>query len=150
MIQPHRGQLFRASEYASGSYVQPEGEFIGMLRGFGAQKLRWEGDALCAQVDPEIFFPEKGGSTKEAKSICAKCEVANECLIFALANDERYGVFGGKSERERRAMKPRKCRECENPVLGNPSARYCSAECSEAGARRMRREAERRRKEGAS
>src|ERR687895_770109 len=65
----------------------------------------WQERALCAQTDPEAFFPEKGGSTKEAKRICAGCEVRAECLEYALANDERFGIWGGLSERERRKLK---------------------------------------------
>lgn len=61
--------------------------------------------ALCAQTDPEIFFPEKGGSTREAKRVCLNCEVRNECLVEALTNDERFGIWGGFSERERRRIK---------------------------------------------
>jgi WhiB family redox-sensing transcriptional regulator len=65
----------------------------------------WAERALCSQTDPEAFFPEKGGSTREAKRICTGCEVKNECLEYALANDERFGIWGGLSERERRRMK---------------------------------------------
>jgi WhiB family redox-sensing transcriptional regulator len=65
----------------------------------------WTDRALCAQTDPEAFYPEKGGSTREAKKVCASCPVAAECLAYALANDERFGIWGGKSERERRALK---------------------------------------------
>ena len=61
--------------------------------------------ALCAQTDPEAFFPEKGGSTREAKRICLGCEVRDACLDYALANDERFGIWGGLSERERRRLK---------------------------------------------
>ena len=64
-----------------------------------------DGRALCAQTDPEIFFPEKGGSTREAKKVCAGCEVRAECLAYALNNDERFGIWGGLSERERRRLK---------------------------------------------
>ena len=67
--------------------------------------LAWQGDALCAQTDPEAFFPEKGGSTREAKRICESCEVRAECLEYALANDERFGIWGGLSERERRKLR---------------------------------------------
>ena len=65
----------------------------------------WHERALCAQTDPEAFFPEKGGSTREAKKICTGCEVRSECLTYALANDERFGIWGGLSERERRRLK---------------------------------------------
>jgi WhiB family redox-sensing transcriptional regulator len=65
----------------------------------------WHGRALCAQTDPEAFFPEKGGSTRDAKRICTGCEVRSECLSYALANDERFGIWGGLSERERRRLK---------------------------------------------
>ncbi|WP_336659049.1 WhiB family transcriptional regulator [Leucobacter sp. USHLN153] len=67
--------------------------------------LEWRKDALCAQTDPEAFFPEKGGSTREAKRICEGCEVRSECLEYALENDERFGIWGGLSERERRRMR---------------------------------------------
>lgn len=66
---------------------------------------QWQERALCAQTDPEAFFPEKGGSTREAKRICLGCEVKDECLESALANDERFGIWGGLSERERRRLK---------------------------------------------
>ena len=65
----------------------------------------WQDRALCAQTDPEAFFPEKGGSTREAKRICLGCEVRDACLEYALANDERFGIWGGLSERERRRLK---------------------------------------------
>jgi WhiB family redox-sensing transcriptional regulator len=65
----------------------------------------WQENALCAQTDPEAFFPEKGGSTREAKRICQGCEVRDACLDYALANDERFGIWGGLSERERRRLK---------------------------------------------
>jgi WhiB family redox-sensing transcriptional regulator len=68
-------------------------------------ELDWQERALCAQTDPEAFFPEKGGSTREAKRVCMSCEVRGECLDYALANDERFGIWGGLSERERRRIK---------------------------------------------
>lgn len=68
----------------------------------------WQQRALCPQVDPEVFFPEKGGSTREAKKVCSSCEVQAECLEYALGNEERFGIWGGLSERERRKLKKRK------------------------------------------
>ncbi|TLP76843.1 WhiB family transcriptional regulator [Nesterenkonia sphaerica] len=70
-------------------------------------ELAWQVDALCAQTDPEAFFPEKGGSTRDAKKVCGACNVKQECLDYALANDERFGIWGGLSERERRKLKRR-------------------------------------------
>ena len=68
-------------------------------------ELDWQDRALCAQTDPEAFFPEKGGSTREAKRVCRSCEVRAECLEYALEHDERFGIWGGMSERERRRLK---------------------------------------------
>jgi WhiB family redox-sensing transcriptional regulator len=72
-----------------------------------AEQASWQARALCAQTDPEAFFPEKGGSTREAKKICGGCEVRSECLEYALEHDERFGIWGGLSERERRRLKRR-------------------------------------------
>ncbi len=68
-------------------------------------ELSWQERGLCAQTDPEAFFPEKGGSTREAKKVCVSCDVRAECLEYALENDERFGIWGGLSERERRRLK---------------------------------------------
>ena len=68
-------------------------------------ELSWQERGLCAQTDPEAFFPEKGGSTREAKKVCLGCDVRGDCLEYALAHDERFGIWGGLSERERRRLK---------------------------------------------
>lgn len=65
----------------------------------------WMVDAVCPTTDPEAFFPEKGGSTKSAKAVCSGCPVRPDCLAYAIANDERHGVWGGLSERNRRRLK---------------------------------------------
>lgn len=85
---------------------EPEGydEFDAFDPG-SATNEEWQERALCAQTDPEAFFPEKGGSTREAKKICQRCAVRNECLEYALGHDERFGIWGGLSERERRRLK---------------------------------------------
>ena len=67
----------------------------------------WRDSALCAQTDPEIFFPDKGESVTAAKRVCRSCEVRAECLQEALDRGERFGVWGGLSERERRALAAR-------------------------------------------
>jgi WhiB family transcriptional regulator, redox-sensing transcriptional regulator len=82
---------------------------IAGLLGIGAEAdaQSWQEQALCAETDPEAFFPEKGGSTREAKKICTGCEVKAQCLEYALSNDERFGIWGGLSERERRRLRRR-------------------------------------------
>lgn len=90
---------------------QEQAVWIG-LPGFGSDfddegELGWQADALCAQTDPEAFFPEKGGSTRDAKKVCGACTVRAQCLEYALANDERFGIWGGLSERERRRLRKR-------------------------------------------
>lgn len=70
---------------------------------------RWENLALCPEVDPELFFPDKGGSPREALLICHRCEVEAECLADTLAWEaprpgELYGVAGGKTAKERELM----------------------------------------------
>jgi WhiB family redox-sensing transcriptional regulator len=89
----------------------------------------WQNLAVCASADPEVWFPEKGGSTQEAKKICLSCPVRRQCLQSALDRDERFGVFGGYSERERRSLKTadqqstasdrsREARTLEAPTVG--------------------------------
>lgn len=71
----------------------------------------WMIDAVCASVDPEVWFPPKSGSSTPAKRICngfkgsPPCPVRDECLAYALRNSEPWGVWGGKSERERNLLR---------------------------------------------
>ncbi|MFE4834474.1 WhiB family transcriptional regulator [Arthrobacter sp. NPDC056691] len=61
----------------------------------------WREDALCAQVDPELFFPEKGQPSRDAKKICSTCDVREQCLQWAMTANQRHGVWGGLTARER-------------------------------------------------
>ncbi|SDP21196.1 Transcription factor WhiB [Streptomyces sp. cf386] len=63
--------------------------------------LDWQQEALCAQTGADFFFPEPGSSVREAKRICGLCPIRSTCLEYALDNDERFGVWGGLSEKER-------------------------------------------------
>jgi hypothetical protein len=67
----------------------------------------WVADALCAQTDPEVFFPAKGEPSAPAKRICVACPVRSECLDSALARNEPYGVWGGLSAAERYELRRR-------------------------------------------
>lgn len=64
----------------------------------------WMADGLCAQTDPEEFYPDKGGSTAVAKRVCAACPVQDDCLDYALTHREQYGIWGGTSLRERQRL----------------------------------------------
>ncbi len=81
------------SHATTGVFYEPKGE------------LAWQDGAPCSQTDPEVFFPEKGGTTREGKQVCLGCDVRDKCLSYALDNDERFGIWGGLSERERRRLK---------------------------------------------
>jgi WhiB family redox-sensing transcriptional regulator len=85
--------------------VPPMRALMDAVFGEGEDESGWQDRAVCAQTDPDAFFPEKGGSTREAKRVCRACEVRAECLEYALDNDERFGIWGGLSERERRRIK---------------------------------------------
>lgn len=79
----------------------PLAQLVGTIEAMGD----WVDEALCSQTDPERFHPERGESTAEAKKVCLRCAVSGACLSYALAADEKYGVWGGKSARERRRMR---------------------------------------------
>lgn len=65
----------------------------------------WTEHAACRGLNPELFFPERGASTREAKEVCRGCVVREQCLEFALQNGEKFGIWGGLSERERRRIR---------------------------------------------
>jgi WhiB family redox-sensing transcriptional regulator len=94
---------------ASPAEHTPQGVLIDLLHPGDPEEgeLAWQAEALCAQTDPEAFFPEKGGSTRDAKKVCGSCTVRAQCLEYALSNDERFGIWGGLSERERRRLRKR-------------------------------------------
>ncbi|XCM28920.1 WhiB family transcriptional regulator [Streptomyces parvus] len=64
--------------------------------------LAWQEAALCAQTDPDAYFPEVGGSARDAKKTCLACDVQPQCLAYALDTGQRHGVWGGLGERELR------------------------------------------------
>ena len=77
--------------------------------------MDWRSKAACLDVDPELFFPI--GNTgpalrqiEDAKSVCRRCTVVEQCLSWALTSGQDSGVWGGLSEDERRALKRRQAR----------------------------------------
>jgi WhiB family redox-sensing transcriptional regulator len=68
----------------------------------------WQDSALCAQSDPDAWYPELGGDLTAPKAICQRCPVRVACLDMALANDEQFGIWGGMAFNERRAERARR------------------------------------------
>ena len=71
----------------------------------GVEDRGWQSRANCMGVDPDLFFPERGASTREAKEVCRGCVVRDNCLEYALDSGEKFGIWGGMSERERRRLR---------------------------------------------
>ena len=88
-------------------------DFIQLVQSESDEDLaqRWQERANCLGVDPDLFFPERGASTREAKAVCRGCEVRVDCLEYALAHGEKFGIWGGLSERERRRVRRQRALE---------------------------------------
>ena len=82
----------------------------------------WQTHAACVGVDPDLFYPERGEDSRPAKAVCAECIVATECLEYALANRETYGIWGGRSENQREQIRK------ERRAAGQLNARQEAAE----------------------
>ena len=76
-----------------------------LIEALAIDELSWQDYANCRGADADLFFPERGASTRKAKAICAACEVKGDCLDFALRAGEKFGIWGGMSERERRRVR---------------------------------------------
>ncbi|GIU96811.1 MAG: hypothetical protein KatS3mg013_0614 [Actinomycetota bacterium] len=68
---------------------------------------RWQDRAACFGVDPNVFFPVSEEDAAPALAFCAVCRIREECLAWALRNGERYGVWGGLTEQQRRRLQRR-------------------------------------------
>jgi len=64
----------------------------------------WQDKAACFGVDPDVFFPISEEEAGPALTFCASCRIREECLAWALKNGERYGVWGGLTEQQRRRL----------------------------------------------
>ena len=69
------------------------------------QSIEWMRRANCLGCNPVRFFPTVGEAAAEAKAVCAGCTVRVECFEYAAANNERFGVWGGTTEKERRLLR---------------------------------------------
>lgn len=76
-----------------------------LIEALAVDDLSWQDYSNCRGADADLFFPERGASTRKAKAICGACEVRVECLEFAIVQSEKFGIWGGLSERERRRIR---------------------------------------------
>jgi WhiB family redox-sensing transcriptional regulator len=77
----------------------------------------WRVDAICAQIGPAPFFPPDSRGSDKAKRFCnTSCTVREECLDLAIVNNERYGIWGGMTTKERDKEAKRRKRESDTPV----------------------------------
>jgi len=82
-----------------------------LIEALAVGQLSWQDYANCRGADADLFFPERGASTRKAKAICNACEVKGECLDYAIVNGEKFGIWGGMSERERRRVRRQRALE---------------------------------------
>lgn len=92
----------------------------------------WMASGLCAQADAQAWFPETSNNHQVPKRICRGCPVRDDCLSFALAHDEQFGIWGGHDTAERNrlqkgqpARRPRKA-----PVPRNANGHGWSCKCT--------------------
>ena len=84
----------------------------------GSESLEWQEDAACREYDNVLFFgPDPGESELEkqhremqAKAVCKTCPVRESCLEFAVETNQKYGIWGGMTDKERASLKRRRAR----------------------------------------
>lgn len=76
-----------------------------LIEALALDDLSWQDQSSCRGADADLFFPERGASTRKAKAICTACNVREQCLEFAIQQSEKFGIWGGLSERERRKIR---------------------------------------------
>jgi WhiB family redox-sensing transcriptional regulator len=84
---------FEATDEATGAYP-------GLF-----ERPSWHRYAACRGSDPRLFFPERGEPTGRAIAVCRRCPVRSECLMYAIGDGTKHGVWGGVAEAQRRHLR---------------------------------------------
>ena len=87
-----------------------------LIEALTLEALAWQDFANCRGADVDIFFPDRGASTRGAKEIRAACQVRSECLDYAVTRGEKFGIWGGLSERERRKIRKQRALETQGII----------------------------------
>ena len=82
-----------------------------LIDALAIEPLGWQDYASCRNTNSDLFFPDRGASTRVAKQICAACQVRVDCLEYAVTRGEKFGIWGGLSERERRKIRKQRVLE---------------------------------------
>ncbi len=82
-----------------------------LIDALAIEPVGWREYASCLGANKDLFFPDRGASTRVAKQICAGCQVRIECLEYAVVRGEKFGIWGGLSERERRKIRRQRAAE---------------------------------------
>lgn len=95
----------QVQEWRSGPLAGPAGQLSPRQAG-----VAWQARGACRDAEPDLFFPlsatsASAGQIEAAKALCARCPVRRECLDFALATRQPYGIWGGTTEQERARLR---------------------------------------------
>lgn len=114
------------SLYFSADTPWPSGSSL-LSELLGLEWPAWQKKGACRGTDPDLFFPERGASTRDAKEVCRGCKVRLECLEWALERGEKQGIWGGLSERERRKIRRGmlRCKRCERIIPPESGRKWC-------------------------
>lgn len=81
---------------------------VRLLTSVAGTRPEWWEWAACLGIGHAMFFAERGESTRGAKEVCGRCSVQEECLDYALRTRQRFGIWGGLSERQRTQIRRRR------------------------------------------
>ncbi|MYH55713.1 MAG: WhiB family transcriptional regulator [Acidimicrobiia bacterium] len=88
-----------------------------IIEALAVEPVSWREFANCLGANEDLFFPDRGASTRAAKQICAECQVRVDCLEYAVTQGEKFGIWGGLSERERRKIRKRRAMEAQKRAV---------------------------------
>ncbi|MCY3539032.1 MAG: WhiB family transcriptional regulator [bacterium] len=88
-----------------------------IIEALAVEPVGWREFANCLGANEDLFFPDRGASTRAAKQICAECQVRVDCLEYAVTQGEKFGIWGGLSERERRKIRKRRAMEAQKRAV---------------------------------
>lgn len=80
------------------------------------EELDWQDEGICRQTDPEVFYPEVGQESWDAKKICKGCPVRDKCLMYAFETEDEWAVMGGLTYRERKKFRRQRVRPTKENI----------------------------------